>query len=174
MRRAMRDLQGTATAVEVLAWTAGASGDHVRAARLLGAVDQHWQAIGGSPFGVAPWLGKRQAAESAIRAALGARFIEEYQRGAEMDLQEAIVHATGEQDPGPAPHRVAAAEPQLTGREAEIAGLVAQGLTNREIAARLVISQRTVESHVENILTKLGFARRTQIAAWHSKRAPES
>jgi len=52
----------------------------------------------------------------------------------------------------------------LTVREREIAGLVSAGLTNREIAGRLFLSARTVESHVRNILTKLGLANRTQIA----------
>ena len=46
--------------------------------------------------------------------------------------------------------------------------LVAQGLTNREIAARLFISERTAESHVEQIRGKLGFHSRAQIASWVS------
>lgn len=54
----------------------------------------------------------------------------------------------------------------LTRRETEVAELVAKGLTNREIATRLFISERTVESHVEQIRNKLGFHSRTQIAAW--------
>jgi non-specific serine/threonine protein kinase len=54
----------------------------------------------------------------------------------------------------------------LTRREREVADLVADGLGNKEIADRLVISPRTAESHVEHILTKLGFTSRTQIAAW--------
>jgi non-specific serine/threonine protein kinase len=53
-----------------------------------------------------------------------------------------------------------------TRREAEIADLVASGLSNRDIAATLVISQRTAEGHVEHILTKLGFTSRAQIVAW--------
>ena len=53
----------------------------------------------------------------------------------------------------------------LTRREGEIAELVAQGLSNREIASRLVIAQRTVEGHVEHILAKFGFTSRAQIAA---------
>ncbi len=55
---------------------------------------------------------------------------------------------------------------RLTPREREIAALVADGSSNREIAATLVLSDRTVETHVQNILTKLGFHARTQIAGW--------
>src|SRR5579864_5649043 len=54
----------------------------------------------------------------------------------------------------------------LTRREREVASLVAQGLTNREIAERLFIAERTAEGHVESIRNKLGFRSRTQIAAW--------
>jgi DNA-binding CsgD family transcriptional regulator len=54
----------------------------------------------------------------------------------------------------------------LTRREREIAALVAQGLTNREIAERLFIAERTAEGHVESIRNKLGFRSRTQVAAW--------
>lgn len=54
----------------------------------------------------------------------------------------------------------------LTAREQEIAALVAEGLSNRAIAARLVISTRTVDGHVERILAKLGFSSRAQVAAW--------
>jgi DNA-binding NarL/FixJ family response regulator len=54
----------------------------------------------------------------------------------------------------------------LTKRESEIATLVAQGLTNRQIAAAAHISERTAESHVQHILRKLGYTTRSQIAAW--------
>jgi DNA-binding CsgD family transcriptional regulator/sugar lactone lactonase YvrE len=56
--------------------------------------------------------------------------------------------------------------PKLTRREREVASLVAQGLTNREIASRLFISERTAESHVEQLRGKLGFRSRGQVAAW--------
>lgn len=54
----------------------------------------------------------------------------------------------------------------LTAREREIAGLVAAGRSNRDIAEHLVLSERTVETHVRNVLTKLGLANRTQVASW--------
>jgi DNA-binding CsgD family transcriptional regulator len=54
----------------------------------------------------------------------------------------------------------------LTGREREVAALIGQGLSNRAIADRLVVSERTVETYVSSILAKLGFTARTQIAAW--------
>ncbi len=59
-----------------------------------------------------------------------------------------------------------AASLMLTAREREVAALVAQGRSNRAIADELVISERTTESHVTNILGKLGFSSRAQIAAW--------
>jgi non-specific serine/threonine protein kinase len=58
----------------------------------------------------------------------------------------------------------------LTEREREIAGLVAAGMSNAAIGEELVISERTVETHVTNILAKLGFASRAQIAAWATER----
>ncbi len=56
----------------------------------------------------------------------------------------------------------------LTRREHEIASLIARGLTNRQIAAALHISERTAENHAQHILTKLGLHTRTQIAAWNA------
>jgi len=60
----------------------------------------------------------------------------------------------------------AGAGPRLTGRELEVAGLVAAGLTNQAIARRLAVAPRTAEAHVENIRRKLGVRSRAQIAAW--------
>lgn len=61
---------------------------------------------------------------------------------------------------------LAGSQTRLSRREREIAGHVAAGFSNREIAELLVLSERTVETHVQHILTKLGFRSRTQIAAW--------
>lgn len=82
--------------------------------------------------------------------------------------------------PGPAHVHGSANEPDaaspnadanpLTNRELDVARLVSGGRSNREVAAELVISTRTVDGHVERILGKLGFDSRTQIAAWISAR----
>jgi DNA-binding CsgD family transcriptional regulator len=55
---------------------------------------------------------------------------------------------------------------ELSPRELEVAGLIRHGLTNRQVAMRLGISERTAENHVDHILRKLGFATRAQVAAW--------
>jgi non-specific serine/threonine protein kinase len=55
----------------------------------------------------------------------------------------------------------------------EVARLIAGGRSNKEIAAELVISRRTAEGHVERILNKLGFASRTQVAAWVAASRPD-
>jgi len=54
----------------------------------------------------------------------------------------------------------------LSAREQEVAALLAQGLTNRQIAERLVVTERTLAAHIEHILDKLGFASRHQVGAW--------
>jgi non-specific serine/threonine protein kinase len=54
----------------------------------------------------------------------------------------------------------------LTRREAEVAALVAEGMSNRQIASALQVSPRTVDGHIANILAKLRFGSRAQIAAW--------
>ena len=54
----------------------------------------------------------------------------------------------------------------LSPRELEVAGLVARGLTNKQIGETLFVSERTAENHVQHILVKLGFSNRSQIAVW--------
>jgi DNA-binding CsgD family transcriptional regulator len=63
----------------------------------------------------------------------------------------------------------------LTAREYAVAMLIAEGLTNSELADRLDIAPKTASAHVEHILAKLGVSRRTEIAAWTAtvQRVPE-
>ena len=83
--------------------------------------------------------------------------------GRRLSPEEAVgLVLANEPDDGPPP----GSRPTLTRREAEVAALAARGLTNRDIAAQLFLSVRTVEVHVDHILTKLGFRTRTQLAAW--------
>ncbi|MGH3717196.1 MAG: response regulator transcription factor, partial [Micromonosporaceae bacterium] len=63
---------------------------------------------------------------------------------------------------------LAVRKPLLSRREDEVAALVADGLSNRQIATRLHLSERTAENHVAHILTKLGFDSRARIASWHA------
>ena len=88
-----------------------------------------------------------------------------------MSQAEAIAFALGETVPRPRPPspdgtQTHAGPGQLTRREQDVTALVAQGLSNGQIAAALVISPRTVETHVQHIMDKLGCSSRAQIAAW--------
>ncbi|HEU5003267.1 MAG TPA: LuxR C-terminal-related transcriptional regulator [Actinomycetota bacterium] len=85
--------------------------------------------------------------------------------GQELSFDEAVALA-GSRIPSGGAYGRTARPGDLTSREEQIAHLVAAGLTNREIAESLVLSVRTVESHIDRILTKLGFHSRSRIAAW--------
>jgi predicted ATPase/DNA-binding CsgD family transcriptional regulator len=98
-----------------------------------------------------------------IRKKIGASAQKLSDRGRKLTLGQAVELGLDEQPEGA--WRVGAS-PALTAREQEVATLVARGLGNRDIAGQLFLSVRTVEVHVDRILTKLGFANRTQLAAW--------
>jgi non-specific serine/threonine protein kinase len=105
-----------------------------------------------------------------LRAALGdAAFDAAWAEGARLPLAEAVEQALAE----PVAPQPAAATPAdkarlggLTPRECEVAALLAQGKSNREIAAALVVGTRTAETYISRILNKLGFSSRVQIATW--------
>ena len=81
-------------------------------------------------------------------------------------FSQAALASLPREKPFPSRRAIAQQFGGLTERERQIAALIAQGLSNREIADTLVISYRTVETHIANILFKLGFTARTQVAAW--------
>lgn len=172
--RAMRktgDAWGVAECLEVLAWIATADGRYERGARLLGAAQAAWRSIGASIPGMRFLVASHDRYEAMLRDRLGAGpFAEALRAGGESGLDEATAFALDEAatpDPVRAGH---GAKQPLTRREMEIAELVAQGLRNKDIAATLVIAQRTAEGHVERILQKLGFTSRVQIARWVAER----
>ena len=165
LSRGVDNKVGVAQAVEGIAWVESSAGRPQRAARLLGGVQSLLQAI---PATLQPhFVAYHDRCVADARSALGDReFDRLYREGTRMSAEELASMALEEKEPQArrAPGKPSAAE--LTPRETEIAALVAQGLSNREIASKLVISKRTAETHVEHILTKLGFTSRSQIAAW--------
>jgi DNA-binding NarL/FixJ family response regulator len=97
-----------------------------------------------------------------------ARFNKAFEAGANFDRDGAVGLALGKKvvrDAGPPTART---PDPLGKREREVARLIAEGLSNKEIATRLFLSERTVETHVYNILNKLGFNSRVSIASWVS------
>lgn len=154
--------------LQTLAWIEADQHHPERAAVLLGAAAGIWQGIGGPMASYLDHLKDHQECKKQTFRALGDKpFRKQFQRGVQMTVDESVRYAFHRQPP-PAPQ-----ESVLTPREQQVAGLVAEGLTNKKIAAKLVISQRTAQGHVEHILTKLGFTSRTQIAAWVVEHAHE-
>src|SRR6516165_803675 len=171
------DRMGSSWCVEVLAWIAASGHQYERAAVLLGAATGLWQSIGTTHESHQPMAGHHRDCELQTRQALGeTAYQAAYHCG--LDLPAEDVLACALQQPGkpqkkPLAQAVSEAAP-LTRRELQVARLIAGGRSNREIAAELVISQRTAENHVEHILTKLGFTSRAQVAAWAAASQPDS
>ncbi|MEV6334047.1 protein kinase [Nocardia vinacea] len=162
----------TAFSLEALAWTTADKGDAQRAAVLMGAAQGKWL-VGSSVRAVLRNMSRfHEECERTTRQTLGTRrFDAAIRQGREMGMDAAIAYALGEQPTDAAPASGASAK--LTKRERQVADLVAQGLSNKQIAAELVIAQRTAEGHVEHILTKLGFNSRAQIAAWTAEQTKQ-
>src|SRR5215469_11297711 len=163
LMRALDDRSGAPLSIELLAWIASAEGHAERAACLFGASKATWGAWPATlpePFQTA-----RTKAETAARDRLGeTAYAAAFGRGTQMNFADAIAYAL-EEKPS-ARTRQSSVREGLSRRELEIAALVAEGLSNKQIAARLVIGQRTAETHIENIMNKLGVNTRAQVAAW--------
>ncbi|MDF3307372.1 LuxR C-terminal-related transcriptional regulator [Rhodococcus sp. T2V] len=160
-----------AWALEQFAWT-DVEQRPERSAVLLGAADVLFKAIGGRAPALTNLATLHEKSRQHARTSLGDRAFEAaMQRGAALSVDEAVAYALGEQPRTEVP-ATSNATLGLTRREQQVAELVAEGLSNRAIAERLVISQRTVEGHVEHSLVKLGFTSRTQLAAWVHEQKP--
>ena len=174
MKHEIADTMGTGYALEGTAWLAAAEQRCTRAAWLLGAADARWQLVGSRLGRNATVEALHARAEQTVRDALGAeRYRTLHDQGAGYPLAEIVRLAAQDADDLPPPGRAAppaagrpAPAPALTSRELEIAGLVSEGLSNRQIAERLVISKRTVDAHIEHIYGKLGVSSRVQLASW--------
>ena len=160
---AFEDTIGLSLSLDLLAWTVAAEGRAERAAVLLGAAAALWQSFGHQLYGSAEWQARRAGYEAKSRTDLGEPAFEmAYRHGTNLSRHDVLRYALDHVRPP----RLPATTSVLTGRELEVARHVLAGLTNRDIADRLVVSPRTVEGHVGRILGKLGFTSRTQLAVW--------
>jgi DNA-binding CsgD family transcriptional regulator len=163
---------GVAEGLAGLAALAGVQAAPERAAQLFGAAAAIREAV------QAPvWPAERfelENHESAVRAQLdGPTFANLQTAGRTLTLEQAVAYALQEFQQA-TEGRAGPLSPQemkqhfggLTARERQVATLIAQAHSNRAIAAALVITERTAERHVANIMAKLGFTSRVQIAAW--------
>ena len=169
IKESVNDLHTIAMSFDLLSVCRVATAEFELAAVLHGAGEALWTLLN-APVLMGPGYAEiRKGAADTARAALGEeRFDELLSRGLAMHLADALAMAKGETPTASVlgGESGASAVRQLTRREKEIAALVAAGFGNREIAARLFLSKRTVDSHLEHIFTKLGFSSRTQLASW--------
>jgi non-specific serine/threonine protein kinase len=167
LKRILDDQLGLPSCIGLLAGFALADGDTTRAAFMFGSSEKMWEPIGVPIFGWGTFRDWSEQGRARAREALGQQAFEAAcERGRCLTAEEAVAYALGEEAEAPPTPEPGPSLPQLTRREREVAELVAQGESNKAIAANLMVSQRTAESHIEHILSKLGFTSRTQIAAW--------
>src|SRR5215472_15006510 len=161
--RPFNDPRGMSGALMTAAEIAAHRGQHQRALRLAAAARAVREWLGHVPrLGV---LAELNELIERMRVSVGsvvAAHVES--EGSAMTLEQALDYALSADDE-PAEERPQSPG-RLSRRERQVAAMVAEGMSNREIAARLFVAERTAEGHVEHIRNKLGFHSRVQIAAW--------
>ena len=154
------DTRSATYALEALGCIAAADRQARRAARLFGAAEALREPVG--EFMSATLHVARDESLATARAELGARaFGSAFASGRGLNFDEAVALGLAGDSHSPS---------SLTSRELEVARLVAEGLSNRQIAAALVLTERTTESHLTHIFNKLGVRSRTQLATWAMER----
>jgi DNA-binding CsgD family transcriptional regulator len=158
-----RDTESRLVIIDLLECLGGLAGrieDQLKLVRLLGAADALRQAIGYHRFGL--HQARYDAVVTQLRATLGEQaFAEAWAEGAALTLDDAVSYALrGRGERG----RPSVGWLSLTPAELEVARLVAAGLPNKEIADRLFISPRTVQTHLTHMYGKLGITSRVQLA----------
>jgi predicted ATPase/DNA-binding NarL/FixJ family response regulator len=146
--------------LELMCWIEAARQSADRAAILLGATDARWRSTGSAVTAFGPHLSAHhdRCVDTARRLLGGKAYARHFEQGARLGAREAVAFALKETPAGAG---------SLSAREIEVAARIHQGMINRDIADELVLSVRTVDSHVQRILGKLGFTSRAQIAAWY-------
>ncbi|MDI9939206.1 protein kinase [Rhodococcus sp. IEGM 1351] len=164
--RMVNDRLNGSMCLQALAWIAAEEQNFERATVLTAAAEGISRSLGSPTVFFPGLLVYQDECERRTREAMGEQaFTAARRRGTVLGFDAAVAYALGEQIPRP-PTPAAGLSGKLTKREREVADLIAEGLTNKEIAARLVISPRTAQGHVEHLLAKLGFTSRAQIAVW--------
>lgn len=158
MEQGIDDPVGDCLVLELLSWIDAARAPSERTAVLLGAARSWWRRIDSGIDVHGPhMLAEHDRCVATVRQRLGDEAFRRLSAvGERLTPTEAAMFAG-------APGRPAAG---LSARESEVAAGIHEGLSNREIAERLVLSVRTIDTHVQRILAKLGFTSRAQIAAW--------
>jgi non-specific serine/threonine protein kinase len=167
--------QGVAASLDGFARLAAAGGAPARALRLAGAAAALRAATGTANAAREQRLAALDLLAPARRALDAAAQRAAWAQGQAMTVEGAVAEALEDAAAPPPAAAPTGGAPSagrfgLTPRERDVVPLVARGLTNRQIAAALVISERTAMKHVEHILDKLGFASRVQVAAWAVER----
>jgi predicted ATPase/DNA-binding CsgD family transcriptional regulator len=170
LREAIEDHDpfGAAWCAEILARISLIQAEHAQSAQLLGYATLLWDsmAIDGQTVErlQIPTTETRRQAERALGTQ---QFRQEMERGASLSHAQVRQQGLGIRAANVSDH---GEEDVLTARERQVAELVSEGLTNREIAQRLVIATRTAEAHLQNAMLKLGFTSRSQVATWFVKK----
>jgi predicted ATPase/DNA-binding SARP family transcriptional activator/DNA-binding CsgD family transcriptional regulator len=160
--------------LNVLAASAGAQDRPSRSARLWGASEALLDSMS-LALGPAERYHFRSYVVAARESLGDAAWEAAKHEGRAMSLEKALEYALSREEPGPpegATPESTATDGLLTRHQREVAAMIARGLSNQRIAAELTLSERTVETHVHNILKRLGLGSRTQLAAWVREQRP--